>query len=64
MPFYRLVAIDSAKRREGKPLEYLGYYNPMTKETQLNAPSIKKWIANGAKPSDSVESLLKKAMII
>mmetsp|Transcript_16156 Transcript_16156/g.45017 ORF Transcript_16156/g.45017 Transcript_16156/m.45017 type:complete len:117 (-) Transcript_16156:317-667(-) len=63
-PFYRLVAIDSRKRREGRPLEYLGYYNPISKETNLNAPSIKKWLGTGAQPSDTVANLLKKAMII
>lgn len=63
-PFYRIIAIDSRDRREGRPLEFLGYYNPMTKETNLNAPAIKKWIGHGAQPSETVGNLLKKAMII
>merc|ERR1719335_1034093 len=63
-PFYRVVAIDSRKRRESKPLEFLGWYNPMTKETKLNAPSIKKWLSFGAKTSDTLTMLLKRAMII
>ena len=63
-PFYRIIAIDSRKRREGRPLEFLGYYDPMSKETNLNAPAIKKWIGTGAQCSDTVENLLKKAMII
>lgn len=63
-PFYRLTAIDSRKRRDGAPLEYLGYYDPASKETNLNGPAIKKWLAVGAKPSETVENLLKKAMII
>ena len=61
-PFYRLVAIDSRRKREGLALEELGYYNPLTKETHLNAESIQKWIKDGAEPSDTVASLLKKAM--
>eukprot|EP01023_Acetabularia_acetabulum_P066502 TRINITY_DN898_c0_g2_i1.p3 TRINITY_DN898_c0_g2~~TRINITY_DN898_c0_g2_i1.p3 ORF type:complete len:120 (+),score=8.92 TRINITY_DN898_c0_g2_i1:133-492(+) len=63
-PFYRIVAIDSRKRRDGRPLEYLGWYNPMNKETNLNAPAIKKWIGVGAEPSDTVRNLLKKAFVI
>ena len=43
-PFYRVVAIDSRKKRSGRPAEFLGWYNPMTKETQLDAPNIRKWL--------------------
>ncbi|MEW5312339.1 MAG: hypothetical protein WDW38_003980 [Sanguina aurantia] len=64
LPFYRLVAIDSRDRREGRPLEYLGWYDPLKKETNLNAPAIKKWIAVGALPSPTVENLLMKAFVI
>jgi len=63
-PFYRLVAIDRKDWRDGRPLEYLGFYDPMKKETQLNAPAIKKWLENGAIPSDTVANLLKKALIM
>lgn len=63
-PFYRIVAIDRKDRRDGRPLEFLGWYNPMSKETQLNAPAIKKWIDNGAQPTDTVNNLLKKALIV
>jgi len=63
-PFYRLVAIDRKDRREGRPLEFLGFYDPLKKETQLNAPAIKKWLENGAIPSDTVANLLKKALIM
>lgn len=64
LPFYRIVAVDSRVRRDGKPLEFLGWYDPLKKEANLNAPAIKKWLAVGALPSDSVESLLKKAMVM
>jgi small subunit ribosomal protein S16 len=60
-PFYRLVAIDSRDRRDGAPIEYLGWYDPLRKETNLNAPAIKKWLGQGAQPSDTVRNLLKKA---
>ena len=43
-PFYRVVAIESKKRQRGRPAEFLGWYNPMTKETQLDAPNIRKWL--------------------
>ena len=51
-------------RRDGKPLEYLGWYDPIKKEANLNAPAIKKWLSVGALPSDTVQSLLKKAMVV
>ena len=44
--------------------QYLGWYDPLRKETNLNAPSIKKWISVGAQTSDTVGNLLKKAMVI
>jgi ribosomal protein S16 len=62
--FYRLVAIDSKKRRDGLPIEFLGWYDPIKKESSLNAPAIKEWIAKGAQPSETAGSLLKKALII
>uniref|UniRef100_A0A1D1ZVS2 30S ribosomal protein S16, chloroplastic n=1 Tax=Auxenochlorella protothecoides TaxID=3075 RepID=A0A1D1ZVS2_AUXPR len=64
LPFYRIIAIDSRTRRDGRPLEFLGWYNPLSKETSLNAPSIKKWLEVGAQPSDTVAALLKKAMVL
>mmetsp|Transcript_8926 Transcript_8926/g.19048 ORF Transcript_8926/g.19048 Transcript_8926/m.19048 type:complete len:126 (+) Transcript_8926:65-442(+) len=64
LPFYRLVAIDSKARRNGEPLEYLGWYDPLKKETNLNAPALKKWLQNGAQPSDTVKVLLQKAYVI
>ncbi|PNH05774.1 30S ribosomal protein S16, chloroplastic [Tetrabaena socialis] len=64
LPFYRLVAIDSKKRRDGEPLEYLGWYDPLKKETNLNAPAIKEWLTKGAQPSETVENLLRKAFVM
>lgn len=63
-PVFRIIAIDSRKRRDGRPLEWLGHYDPISKEVNLNAPSIKKWIATGALPTESVKKLLKRAMVI
>ncbi|KAL4859778.1 30S ribosomal protein S16 [Chlorella vulgaris] len=64
LPFYRIVAVDSRVRRDGKPLEFLGWYNPLNKEANLNAPAIKKWLSVGAQPSETVGALLKRAMVI
>jgi small subunit ribosomal protein S16 len=62
-PFYRLVAVNSATRRDGRALEYLGYYNPMTDPVVINLDeeNIRKWMDRGAQPSDTVRSLFKKA---
>lgn len=62
-PSYRIIAIDSRARREGRPLEELGYYNPRTKETVLETAGLLKWLRCGAQPTDTVDSLLRKAGI-
>ena len=46
------------------PAQFLGWYNPLKKETQLDAPNIKKWLDQGAQPTETVANLLKKAMIM
>jgi small subunit ribosomal protein S16 len=60
-PFYRIVAADSACRRDGRPLEYLGWYNPMTDpaKVELDKEKVRKWLDLGAKATDTVRSLLK-----
>ena len=62
-PFYRLVAMDSATRRDGRALEYLGYYNPMVDpaEIKVDSDKVRVWLERGAKPSDTVRALLRKA---
>ncbi|MBB5142081.1 MULTISPECIES: 30S ribosomal protein S16 [Desulfovibrio] len=63
-PFYRVVAATDETRRDGRPLEFLGYYNPMKDpiEVKLDADKIKEWLARGAEPTDTVRSLIKKHM--
>ena len=63
-PFYRVVVADSRAPRDGKFIEELGYYNPLTKETKLDSELVSKWIANGAQPTDTVKALLKKNDLI
>ena len=59
-PFYRIVAADSRMKRDGRYLEKLGTYNPMTKALELNKESVQKWLSEGASPTDSVNKLLIK----
>ncbi len=61
-PFYRIVAADSKTRRDGRPLEFIGHYNPMTSpaEIKIDAETYKKWLDLGAEPTDTVRSLVKK----
>jgi small subunit ribosomal protein S16 len=63
-PFYRLVIMENSFRRDGRPIEELGYYNPMTKQYKFNTDKIKKWLSYGVKPTETVLSLLKKADIV
>lgn len=60
---YRLVAIESKTRRDGRPIEELGFYNPRTDETRLNVPAIVKRLEQGAQPSQTVRSILNKAQV-
>lgn len=61
-PFYRIVAAPDETRRDGRPLEYLGYYNPMKNppDIKLDMDKIKSWLAKGAKPTDTVHSIIRK----
>jgi small subunit ribosomal protein S16 len=62
-PSYRIVAIDSRERRQARPLQELGHYNPRTKEITLEAAEVLKWLRQGAQPTETLESILKKAGI-
>jgi small subunit ribosomal protein S16 len=61
---YRIVAVHSTSRRDGSPLEELGFYNPRTNETRLNVPALIKRIEDGAQPTQTVRSILAKAQIL
>ncbi len=62
-PFYRIVVADSRAPRNGAFVEEIGYYNPSTDPIQLNVnlEAANKWIKNGAQPTETVRSLLKKS---
>ncbi|XPV76560.1 MAG: 30S ribosomal protein S16 [Desulfovibrio sp.] len=62
-PFYRIVAINSESRRDGRPLEFLGHFNPMVEpnEIVIKQERLDYWLGQGAKPSDTVRTLIKKS---
>ncbi len=61
---YRIVAAVSTSRRDGRPLEELGFYNPRTDEIRLNEEAIIKRLRDGAQPTETVRSLLRKQNIL
>jgi len=65
-PFYRVVVTDSRSPRDGRFIEEIGYYNPLTEpiDLKINGEKAKKWLADGAQATDTVRSLLKKSGII
>ena len=65
-PFYRVVVSDSRTPRDGRFIEEIGYYNPLTEpaDIKIDAEKAKKWISNGAQPTDTVKALLKKSGLL
>lgn len=63
-PFYRVVASESTRPRDGKFLDIIGTYNPLTSDIKVDAEKIEKWMENGAKPTNTVRSLLKKYNVL
>lgn len=63
-PFYRIVAIDERKARDGQYLENVGTYNPATDEIVVKSDRALYWLGVGAQPTDTVRALLKKKEII
>ncbi|CAH2212958.1 MULTISPECIES: 30S ribosomal protein S16 [Tepidibacter] len=61
-PFYRIVVADSRSPRDGKFIEEIGYYNPVSqpKQIKINDERASKWLKDGAQPTDTVKSLFKK----
>ena len=60
---YRIVAMNNTSRRDGRPLEELGFYNPRTDETRLDVPGIVRRLKQGAQPTKTVHRILEKANI-
>jgi small subunit ribosomal protein S16 len=65
-PAYRIVVADSRSPRDGRFIEQIGFYNPLTNpaEIKIDAEKAKTWLANGAQPTETVRSLLKKTEIL
>ena len=61
---FRLVACNSTSRRDGRPLQELGFYNPRTKETRLDTEAIRERLSQGAQPTDIVRTLLERGGLI
>ena len=61
-PFYRIVAMEARKRRDGRELEVVGHYDPIAKEenTSLKLDRIEYWLSVGAQPTETVADILKK----
>ena len=62
-PCYRIVAMDSRTKRDGRTIEELGFYNPMTDETHLNSIKVVARLKQGAQPTETVLNILTKAKI-
>ncbi|WP_420265693.1 30S ribosomal protein S16 [Candidatus Magnetominusculus dajiuhuensis] len=62
-PFYRVIVADSRERRDGRFLDIIGSYNPLTEpsEVKIDIEKAKKWLGCGAKPTDIAKKLLEKA---
>jgi small subunit ribosomal protein S16 len=65
-PFYRVVVADERSPRDGRFIEEIGYYNPLTNpvDIKIDAEKATKWLGNGAQPTETVRTLLKKSEII
>jgi small subunit ribosomal protein S16 len=65
-PFYRLVVADSRSPRDGRFIEEIGYYNPVSvpEEIKIDAEKAQAWLKKGAQPTDTVRALLKKSGVL
>ena len=65
--YWRVAAFDSRTRRDGKPLEYLGYYDPhqddIEQKLRVDRDRVAHWLSKGAQPSETVASIIKKLKI-
>ena len=65
-PIYRVIVADSRSPRDGRFIDTIGTYNPLTNpvEIKIDAEKAKKWLGNGAQPTETVKALLKKSGIV
>ncbi len=60
-PFYRIVVADARSPRDGRFIEEIGYYNPLSKDLKLDNEKAVDWLSKGVQPTDTVRALLKKS---
>lgn len=60
LPFYHIIAADERSPRDGRYIEKLGYWNPITKELSWNAELVNKWLSQGAQPTERVQKMIIK----
>lgn len=63
-PIYRIVVMKNLSRRDGRSIDQVGYYNPLTKESSFNVEKVRKWLSVGVQPTETVQNLLKKSRVI
>ena len=63
-PSYRLIIVENTSRRDGRSIDKVGYYNPISKQYTFEIDKIKRWLSYGAKPTETVLNLLIKSKII
>jgi small subunit ribosomal protein S16 len=65
-PYYRIIVADSRSPRDGRCIEEIGTYDPLTEPATIavDAEKAQQWIKNGAQPTDTVKALLKKANVL
>ncbi len=65
-PFYRVIVADSRSPRDGRLIDDIGFYNPLTNpaEIKIDSEKAKKWISTGAQPTETVRALMKKSGIV
>ena len=63
-PSYRLVIVENNARRDGKSIDEVGYYNPITKDSKFDKERLKKWLNSGVQPTHTVLNLLQKAQVL
>jgi len=64
IPFYRIVLMENLSKRDGRPIEELGFYDPLTKKIKLNIQRIVYRLNTGAQPTDTVKDILIKSKIL
>ena len=62
LPVYRIVVMDARRKRDGRALDFLGTYNPKSKELKLDVEGVKEWLSKGAEMTDRVKALYRLAI--